>query len=206
MAINISGSKNTVPAPAGSHIARCFGVIDLGTHDNPKFGTSARKILLQFELPTETHVFRDENGPEPFCVSREFSASLGKKSNLRPFLEGWRGRSFSDDELKKFDISVLAGQPCLLSVVHAQNGEKTYANIAGAMKIPKGMVVPDPINKTVTFSLEEGDYDEAVLNALPEWIRTKVGESPEYKSIASDSPPTTGDGLTDEDLDQSIPF
>jgi hypothetical protein len=76
-------------------------------------------------------------------------------------------------------------------------------------RLPKAMgECPPPHNKIVVLSLD-ADFDQAVFDSLPEWIRIKVGESPEYKSIANDTPASgsasgQSDGLTDEDLD--VPF
>jgi hypothetical protein len=187
MAIIASASSNRVPAPSGSHLARCFGVIDLGTQHNPQFGTTARKVMLQFELPSELHTWKEENGPEPFVVSREFSLSLSPKANLRPFLEGWRGRPFSEEELAKFDISVLAGQPCLINIIHENKGDKVFANIASVMKLPKAMgECPPAHNRVVVLSLD-GDFSQEDFNNLPEWIRKKIEVSKEFKSITNDA-------------------
>jgi len=180
-------TSNRKPAPAGAHIGRCYGVIDLGTHINPQNGRGNRKILLQFELPTETHTFREEKGPEPFVVSREFGLSLSEKSHLRPFLEGWRGRPFTPEELAKFDVMVLAGQPCFINVIHKTVGEKTYANIASVMKLPKNTECPPPFNPKATLSLNE-EYSQQTFDSLPEWIQKKIQESPEYKSVINDEP------------------
>jgi len=180
-------SSNRIPAPAGAHIGRCYGVIDLGSHLNPQSGKMVRKILLQFELPNELHTFREEKGPEPFVVSREFGLFLSEKAHLRPFLEGWRGRPFTQEELNKFDVMVLAGLPCLINIIHNQKGDKVYANIASVMVIPKGMPVPEAVNPKVTLSLNE-EYNHSVFEALPEWIRKKIQESPEHKSIVNDVP------------------
>jgi hypothetical protein len=188
-----SQSTNRIPAPSGAHVGRCYGVIDLGTHINPQNGKGFRKILLQFELPTELHTFREENGPEPFVVSREFGLSLSEKSHLRPFLEGWRGRPFTPEELAKFDVMVLAGLPCFINIIHNTKGDKTYANIASVMTVPKGMQVPPGVNPVVTLSLND-EYNHDVFSALPEWIQKKIQESPEYKSIVNDSPTGNQEG------------
>lgn len=203
-------SSSRIPAPAGAFVGRCYGVIDLGTHVNPQNGKGFRKILLQFELPTELHTFREENGPEPFVVSREFGLSLSEKSHLRPFLEGWRGRPFTAEELAKFDVMVLAGLPCFINIIHNTKGDKTYANIASVMTVPKGMQVPPAVNPVVTLSLND-EYNHTAFQGLPEWIQKKIQESPEYRSIVNDSPSKSGSdagqsyhaGLSDDD---SIPF
>lgn len=187
MAIIASSQSNRVPAPSGSHVARCYAVIDLGTQHNPHFGTDSRKVLLQFELPTELHTFKEENGPEPFVVSREFSLSLSPKANLRPFLEGWRGRPFSEEELAKFDISVLAGQPCLMNIIHEEKNGKTYANIASVMKMPKAMGECPSAHNPITVLSLDGDFKQSDYDRLPEWIRKKIEVTKEYRSLTNDS-------------------
>lgn len=182
-----SESSPRVPAPAGAHVGRCYGVIDLGSHLNPQSQKMVRKILIQFELPNELHTFREEKGPEPFVVSREFGLFLSEKAHLRPFLEGWRGRPFTQEELNKFDVMVLAGLPCLINIIHNQKGDKVYANIASVMVIPKGMPVPAAVNPKMTLSLNE-EFSMDTFKALPEWIQKKIMESPEYRSIVNDTP------------------
>lgn len=208
MAINVTGKSNFTPAPAGSHVARCFRVIDLGTQESSYQGqdSSSRKILIQFELPTELHVFHQERGEEPFTVQKEFTASLGKKANLRSFLESWRGRSFTEEEIAKFDVSALAGQPCMLSVIHKTSAAGNLrAEIQSVMKLPKGTQCPPAVNPSTTLSLEDGEYNETVHDGLPEWIRTKIAQSPEYKLMAQEAAGgaperTTADGLEDDDI------
>jgi hypothetical protein len=182
-------SENTTvrtPAPSGTHMGRCYGVIDLGTHINPQHGSKARKILLQWELPTETHVFDEKKGAEPFVVSRQFSLSLNEKGALRPFLTAWRGRDFTPEELNKFDISKLGGLPCLVTVIHKRDGDKVYANVSQVAALPKAMgECPPSHNKLTILSLDE-DYDARVFEALPDWIKKKIQESPEYKSLSGE--------------------
>lgn len=210
MAINVTGKSNFTPAPAGSHIGRCFRVIDLGTQENSYQGqdTSARKILIQFELPNEVTVFHQEKGQEPFTVQKEFTASLGKKANLRSFLESWRNRLFTEEEITKFDVSVLAGQPCMINVIHKTSAAGNIrAEIQSVMKLPKGMDCPPAFNPATTLSLEEGEYDEAVHDGLPEWIRTKIAQSPEYKSIIGDKPvENAGQSYHEGESLDDIPF
>jgi hypothetical protein len=57
---------------------------------------------------------------------------MGKKSNLRPFVEGVIGTGLSDDEAYAFDLEDLLGRACPLNVVHAEVGDNIYANIHSA--------------------------------------------------------------------------
>lgn len=45
----------------------------------------------------------------------------------------------------------------------------------------KGMNVPEAINPLVYLNLE--DFDQAIYDSLPEFLRTKIGESREFKAI-----------------------
>ena len=49
IAKNEVGEKDVISS--GTHVARCYGIIDLGTQYSEKFGKWANKIMLQFELP-----------------------------------------------------------------------------------------------------------------------------------------------------------
>ena len=61
---------------------------------------------------------------------------------------------------KSFDITVLVGKVCMVNIIHkpsASDPTKIYANIGSVSSVPKGMVVPEQVNKT--FILEYGDFD-----------------------------------------------
>ena len=94
-------TSNYKPAPAGTHIARCYGCISIGTQHSEMFNSEAFKIVLLFELSNET-IERDGK-TAPISINKEYTLSLGKKSVLRKHLETWRGRPFTDEELKGFD-------------------------------------------------------------------------------------------------------
>lgn len=185
MALTASAKSNTTstPAPAGNHVARCVRVIDLGLQmDNGQFGTKIQhKLMLCFELPTELHTFKDENGPEPFMLSSEYTVSLGEKANLRKDLESWRGRPFSAPELDAFDVGKLLGVPCLLNVVHkeAKNGN-TYANVKGITPLPKGFQCPSAISELLKYEVENGK--DSTYGKLPEWIRAKIDKCEDWKA------------------------
>ena len=104
------------PIAAGAYAARCYSIIDLGTREETIQGNTKvlRKIRITFELPTERRVFNEEKGEQPCVISKEFSLTLNEKSNLRLFLRSWRGKDFTEEEAKDFDVAKLIGAPCLL--------------------------------------------------------------------------------------------
>ena len=45
----------------------------------------------------------------------------------------------------------------------------------------KGMNVPEAINPLVYLNLE--DFDQSIYDSLPEFLRTKISESKEFKAL-----------------------
>jgi hypothetical protein len=181
-----TGGSNYEPVEAGTYAARCYSMVYLGTLDEKFQGQekTQKKVRLTFELPTELKVFKEEKGEQPCVLSKEFTLSMHEKSGLRKFLQNWRGKAFTEDEAKKFDITVLLGKPCMLSVIHktsAANG-KTYAEIAGVSTLMKGMAIAEQINPTFEFSVL--DWDTEKFEMLPQFLKDKVMKSHEYMAMS----------------------
>ena len=178
--------KNFEPIPAGSYAARCYSMIEMGTNQETYQGLDkmVNKVRITWELPTETQVFKEENGPEPRIISKEFSLSMHEKANLRGFLESWRGKSFTDNEAKSFDVTKLLGVPCLLSITHktATNGN-TYANISSVSLLPKGMECPEMVNERQELSFDK--FKKELFESLPDFIKEKIQTSQEYQSLSN---------------------
>ena len=159
--------------PAGAYPAVCIRMIDLGTQETTWQGATkmAHKVKIVFELNEKMSDGR------PFIVMRDFTVSLHENAQLRKFLASWRGRDFTPEELMGFDPKVLIGKGVLLSLI--EKGE--YVNIDSAMKLPKGMEAPVPVNQTIFFSLS--DFDPVEFDKLSDKIKEKIRATPEYKSL-----------------------
>jgi hypothetical protein len=132
-------SSNYIPAPPGTHAAVCVDVVDLGMMENKfKPGTQQHKIKIVWQIG------EDQPDGNPFLVRQRYTLSLHEKATLRRDLESWRGRVFSAEELQGFDIEVLIGVRCMISVIQDATGQ--YANVQAIMKLPKGMVELNPRN------------------------------------------------------------
>lgn len=180
MLIPDTTTTDYTPLPAGTYPARCTGLIDLGTQTSNYDGDTkaARKVLAQFEiLDAETR----RNDGTPFTVSKRFTLSKHEKSALRGFLQGWRGRDFTPEEIKRFDLAVVLGQPCLLSVVSVTKDGKTFPNIASAAKLPRGMTAPAGELPLQHFDLTAPDW--AVYAQLGSRLQGQIAESPEFQAI-----------------------
>lgn len=127
-------SKTFTPAPEGTHQAVCVDVIDKGLLPNRfKEGTFQHKVDLAWQIDE----LRDDG--KRFLVFKRYTLSLNEKANLRHDLESWRGRPFTEDELRGFDVESVIGANGLVNVQHNTRGEKTYANVKTVMALPKGM-------------------------------------------------------------------
>ena len=125
-------SGNFVPVSEGVHTAVCIWVIDLGDQYSEKFDNTSRKVQLTWEIPDETIEIDGEQKPR--VISKEYTLSLNEKAVLRQHLEAWRGKKFSEEELKGFDLANIIGASCQLQVLHNSKG---YANEGSIMALPK---------------------------------------------------------------------
>lgn len=190
-------TKNFDPAPAGTHVARCYGCVSLGTQHSELFA-DAFKLMLLFELPFETVKMGD--GKEmPMTISKEYTLSLSKKANLRKHLDSWRGRPFTETELAGFEVSNVVGAPCQLTITHAKSSNgNVYARIETITGLAKGMTCPDQQHPSIKYEIEEGDEKVSEnFKKLPEWIQKKIRACEEWQTpkevLGPDATPHTID-------------
>ena len=104
-----SGSVEFEQPPAGTHIARCVRLIDIGSQVNPfREGSMRRQVVVAWELPEEL-MTEGENKGHPFMCSKFYTMSLHEKASLRQDLVNWRGRDFTEAELEGFDLRTILG-------------------------------------------------------------------------------------------------
>lgn len=172
--------------PAGNYIARCFQLIQIGTVTDTIMGrtTTASKVRIGWELPEELKVFDEARGPQPLMISAEYTLSTGQKANLRKMLASWRGKDFTEEEAKYFDVAKLIGATCMLNVIHVagkQDPSKMYEKIAGVTPLPKSVKCPDAINPQFVLSYDEWDIEK--FNQLPTFITDRMKSSSEFQKI-----------------------
>ena len=193
------------PVPAGTHIGVCDMVVDLGVQPGSgMYPKPKRQVFIRFEFPNERIDFEKDgkklNGPA--VLGKTYTASMNEKANLRHDLESWRGQSFSDDLAEAFDVSVILGKPCMVSILHVAKGEKTYANITSLGKLMKGIEA-----KTLVPELPPiyyGPDDTSAYGKLPEWLRKKIDtqilEQPPVSSPSESPSGYDGAEITDDDI------
>lgn len=191
------GGGDYKPVPAGTHRAICTMIVDMGVQPSAKFKPSP-KVYVRWELPDETMEYKGET--VPMVIGKTYTHSLNEKANLRRDLENWRGRTFTDPELRSFDLRNVLGKPCLISVVHNNSGGKTYANVSQVASLPKGIDKPTTATKPLSYDIDAPDHD--VFGSLPPWLQTAIKER-----ISNDHGTTvSANGESRDDFSDDIPF
>ena len=205
------GSANTFfNVPSGMHLARCYRVVDLGTQRSEYLGQIKHlpKVMLQFEVFGES----DDGVPlitpkgEPLSVTKNFTLSLSEKATLRKDLQTWRGREFTADELRGFELKNILGAWAMLSIVKAVgNNGKDYSNIQAILSVPpqiKKAGLPQGHNPLVIFSIDEPDM--AVFETFRDGLKEKIMGSPEWQDKHGKAASKPSSGF--DDMDDDIPF
>ena len=172
----VSGMGGDFEKPkTGLTNAICVAVYDL-KYQVTKFGPK-HQVRIAFEL--DQRMSRGEYEGKRFVQSDQYTASIHPKSALGGHLNNWRGRPFTEVELKAFDLDNIIGVHCQLNLVE-NDGYVNIGTILGPSSEGKQMVV-------------EGDY-----TVIPEWIQKKIDEG-------FDGPDTEGI-VPAVERDDDIPF
>lgn len=196
------------PVAEGAHHAVCYAVVDLGTQPplpGSQFSKRQRKALFMFELPDE-RMQLERDGVQldlPRGISRDMPVSLHEKSNMRKFLVAWRGRQFTDEELKGFDLKNVLNANCVINVVHNAKG---YADIASVMPLMKGATKRTPENRPLVFDLDEHPAGAPLPESLPQWVRERIERSDEWQARLGNGHDDSHAPPPDEGADDPIPF
>jgi hypothetical protein len=194
--------------PPGSHMAICYGFVDLGTQDyfyqgEPK---KARMCRIMWELHGEDadgNPLTLDDG-RPLSISAKYTISLHENAKLRIMLKSWRNKDFTEAERRGYDIRTILGQHCMITVEHRTKDDKTFANVGAVTGVPaalRKLGLPDQVNKRTYFSF--GYYDQSEFDALTDGLKKIIMQSPEWEARQQIAKPARVDPFDDDD---SIPF
>ena len=172
-------ASSVPPLAEDTYPAVCYALVDLGEQFSAVYEKYTKKIAIGWELPGETITIDGETVPRTFFNT--YTASLSTKSLLRKDLTSWRGKEFTVEELKGFNLRNIVGVPCMIQIVHRKSadGSRTYANLASVTKIPKGFPAPKGKLEPMIYDIEEDD--PAVVDTLPQWMQDKIKESRSFQ-------------------------
>ena len=165
----------------GNYIATIYRIIYIGTVKGEWMGTPTEsfKVDITWELNDEMKVWKEGEEAKPVVLSKQYTLSMGSKASLRPIVEGVVG-GMTDAEAANFDIDELLGKTCLLSITHVKKDDKTYVNVQTS-KLMKSMIPPTPFNQQKILSYQ--DWDDNFYQSLPDWLKGKMAETPEYQTM-----------------------
>jgi len=214
-----NGESNFKKVPPGAYIGRCYSLIDLGTQlTSGQYGEKMQhKIRIGWELFGEDDAGEPLtiliDGKEmPLTISKSYTVSLNEKAALRKDLSAWRGRDFTEEEAKAFDVQKLLNAYCMVNVTTSETNGKTYTNVAGLTPLPGALKnsKPDPVHDAVVFNLDDPDME--VFSKFHEKLQDAIKTSPEWAAINKKAAPavtapqssTIGSGF--DDMPDDIPF
>lgn len=183
-----SGGGNFKRVPAGAYIGRCYSLVDLGTQlSSGQYGEKMQhKLRISWELFGEDEqgnpLTVDVDGHEmPMTISKSYTVSLHEKAGLRKDLAAWRGKDFTDEEAKAFDVSKLIGVYCMVNVTTSESNGKTYSNVAGLTPLPGALknAKPEPVHAHIIFDLDKPNM--VAFETFHEKLQETIKRSPEWQ-------------------------
>jgi hypothetical protein len=177
--------------PVGFHLARCFRIIDIGTQssiieDKVRY---QRKIKIYWEVYVKEseHVSLSQLDSQPLIVTKDYTLSWADKSILQIDLQSWRGRPFTLEEQRRFDLKNVLDKWCILNVTHEakETSDGVYVNILDITPVPNEVRpsrFPDGHNQAQIFQIS--DPDMKMFDTFSNKLKKQIMDSPEWKSKA----------------------
>lgn len=175
----------------------CVDVVDLGMNVEQFQGQPPKevhKIALVFASGESQ---REAGKPDELkLVTVEMTLSAAETSNLRKFLQNWRGRDYTAEEAARgLPITKLYGQAALISIQHVTTKRgNLFAKITSIAQLPKQMALPS----------------EDAARLLAEYTRPKFLNDKKAAYAAAVAAHRAAHGepgpLEDDTVDDDLPF
>jgi len=191
----VTGEKFPLP-DEGTIQAVCVGIWDIGEQITPfvdeqtGLPKTQHKVVIAWEINQMIDAPGSEYHGKPYMLSKIYTLSLNEKSNLRHDLESWRGKPFTEDELRDgFDLEELYGVNCLVGVTHVTKNDRTFARITSILPLIKDMEEMIPVR--------------AKDAPPPKWVLEKMQQAPRPVNLPALS---TDDSDDDDGYGENVPF
>ena len=175
--------------PSGNHLARCYRIVDLGTQKKEFKGTI--KFLHEITLYWEIHGTDDDGKPikmndgRPYGIFKNYTLSWASLANLRIDLQAWRGKPFTEEELRRFDLKTILNAWCMLNVIQNKSANgNVYANIKGITPVPamlRKAGMPTAVNAEEIFQLDTPNME--MFEKFHSKLKEKIMQSPEWQRL-----------------------
>src|SRR6266566_718915 len=136
------------PHSEGQFAMVCTDVVDLGTNVETFPGQEPKevaKIALVFASGERQLEEGSGNDKGLTLVTTEMTNSINEKANLRKFLEDWRGRSYTPEQVQQgLPLNKLHGKFVLVSIEHVLTRKnRKFAQIKSVAPLPAQIPPPD---------------------------------------------------------------
>lgn len=162
----------------GVYTSISSAMVDLGLQKSEKFKTTQRKFMLIWTIQGEEVEINEEKQARQ--ISKEYSFSLNEKSTLRKDLQSWRGKVFTDEELRGFNLLNVLNVACQLQIILEEKNGKQYNNIAGIMSLPKGTKI-SPLDDVYYFDIENIET-WSNWGRITKWIQERIKKAENFES------------------------
>jgi hypothetical protein len=178
----------------GQFPAVCVDVVDLGEKVDEYQGKT--KVLPKVALVFATGEHHKEGDKGLVLITMEMTNSAADVGKLRPFLESWRGKSYSPEQVAAgLPLHKLHGATGLITVEHViTKSAKTFAKIRSISQLPAVMTAPAGVLDEYARPKFFGDRKAKYADELAKHRATKSTQ-PE-----PENPPA------DDDEDSDLPF
>jgi len=130
----ITGNDNREKPTMGLQPGVCWKYFDVGLQPGYQDGPPSAKIVIYWEL--SERLKEGEFAGKRFLVHKEYTKSIGEKSNLRKDLQTWRGAPYTSEEIKQgIELDNILGKNCTLNLMEDKNG---YPKVTGVFPPTKG--------------------------------------------------------------------
>ena len=174
--IATQGKERAPIMEEGIYAAVCSKIVDLGMQYSPIYNNTYPKVRVFWEIPGQTLEVNGQLVNRE--ISKDFTSSLNEKSKLRQFLQSWRGKVFTPEELQGFDLKKILGAGCQVQVMHKTTEKGDYANVENVIALPKGTPVAKPTT-TIYFDMDEPET-YAAFNQLPFFVQEKISKAENF--------------------------
>lgn len=187
MEYSATETKKYKQASIGTHTGICYMVIDIGTQvvsfpgDEDK---AVKQIMLGWELPDEL----TDDG-KPLSIMKTYTLSFNEKASLAKDYKAWT----KETAPKTFNLSKLIGLGCNLNIGHTSGGN---AKVTGVSALKASETVPILSRDSILFDMRQPQDKE--MSKIPDFIKDKIGNSPEYQAWVLRDPISHENDFSDE--------
>lgn len=175
------------PIPVGLHRAICINVFDVGMQPGYQGAAPAHKVVVLWEIEPKS-----QRTGKRFTITQIYTLSISERSRLGADLMSWRGKPFTEEEKKGFDLVKIKRVACQLNIVpNGPNGDRVKI----ASVLPAQRLADESGRMSVTPHWQPETGEQYIPSFVTKMKENQVQKQPQTYMKETD------DGFTDE-----IPF